>query len=119
MKEGVGMQSYAAIDDEKIKGLCLELQNYVDRMKKIFNDMDSVVDQSKQDWVGANAIEFYGKYDEVQKYYPTIVENMKSYVDEFYSVIQNYQKIDQELSTQLEREQSKLKEGDGNNANNW
>ena len=77
------------INTEKISALCLEIQDYADKIKNILNQIEDVVDNLEPNFQGDGTKEFKNKFENLKEYFPIIYENITSYIDDLKGSLDN------------------------------
>ena len=105
------------INTDKISGLCLEIQDYADKIKNVLNQIESVVDNLDTNFQGDGALEFKNKFLNLREYYPIIYENITSYIDEFNTLTLKYGINDIDVSNLIKNSAEKIINIEGGNNN--
>lgn len=103
------------INTDKISSLCLEIQDYADKMKNVLNQIEDVVDNLDTSFQGDGALEFKNKFLNLKEYYPIIYENITSYIDEFNMLTSKYNNNDIDVSNLVKNNIKKITFEGGNN----
>lgn len=89
------------INTERISALCLEVQDYADKIKNVLSQIEDVYDNLEPHLQGDGVKEFKNKFETLKEYFPIIYDNITSYIDEFNTLSSKYSSNDEELSNKL------------------
>lgn len=96
------------INTDKISSLCLEIQDYADKIKNVLNQIEDVVDNLDTNFQGDGALEFKNKFLNLRDYYPIIYENITSYIDDFNTLVSKYKNNDIDVSNLVKKSTEKI-----------
>lgn len=91
----------SGIEENKINSLCLDIQNYSEKIRNSLNQMSDVMEELKKSFHGEISQEIFEKYEFLKLSYPTIEKNILSYIDEFNKVNHANVKLNEEVATKL------------------
>lgn len=95
------MNNQTGINVESIKKLCLEIQDYSDKIKETLNQIGDAWYGVKPYFEGDGLKEFQSKFSTLENSFETISENISSYIDEFNALTSKYETFDVNLSRQI------------------
>ena len=79
-----------SINDEKIKTLILEIYEYRDKISKILDDAEYLVDSTKNFYDSEDGTKFRTKFNEFSTNFSTFLANIKSYGEDLDVVLSKY-----------------------------
>lgn len=88
----------AGIHEEDLGALSLEILDYVDRISEILERIDSYMDKLPACYKGSSSDKIIERYNSIKSTYPTVKENLKSYSDDFITLINKMREDDTFLS---------------------
>ena len=95
------MNNRIVVNTEGIRKVCLEIQEYSDKIKNVLNQISDVWDEVKITFEGNEKLVFDKKFSDVAGYFDIIYKNFSSYIDEFNQLIFKYEAFDNDLSKQV------------------
>lgn len=95
------MNDQTGINTEAIRKLCLEIQDYSDKIKNILNQIGDSWEEAKPYFDGAGKNEFNNKFSSLEDSFEVIYQNIASYIDDFNNLTSRYKEFDKELSTRI------------------
>ncbi len=89
----------AAINEDDLTSLSLEILDYADRISEIFDKIDSCMEKLPNNYQGQSCTEIINYYKELAAFYPIVKENIRSYSDDFITLIKKMESNDKYLVT--------------------
>jgi len=83
-----------AINRDTLKKLILDIYDYRDKLSKILEDAELVVESTKSFYQTADAEEFRKKFKQLSSNFPIFLENIKSYGEDLEKVLSIYKEND-------------------------
>lgn len=90
------------INEVEIDSITLSLYNYVEKIKAIFNNLDSIVDDTSTNFVGSDGDHFRAKYNLFRDNYQIVYDNITLYADALKKAQMVVTDFDKELSSKVE-----------------
>lgn len=87
------MNYIVGIDKDKLKTLILKIYNYNDKINRILNDAQLLVNDTNQYYKSEDGEYYRKKFNEFLLNKKILLENIKSYGDDLVEVINNFDKI--------------------------
>lgn len=95
------MDNQVGINKDAIQKLCLEIQDYSDKVKIKLNQIGDKWYEAKPYFEGNGVVEFQNKFSKLEDSFETISNNILSYIDDFNTLISKYESLDTSLSKQV------------------
>lgn len=89
----------AFIDEARIKTLCIEIQGYVENIKKSLERVSDLVDDSQSFYQDDTRNVFVSKSNDFRMCHNIILNNMMSYIDDYNYVLSKYRSNDSMMTT--------------------
>lgn len=89
MKENV-----IGINDELLKKLILEIYEYRDKVSKLLEDAEILVDSTNSFYNSNDGVNFRNKFKTFSANFPTFLENIRSYGEDLEYVLSTFKKND-------------------------
>lgn len=102
---------YTGVNTEKVGALCLEIQDHADKIKNVLSQIEDIVDNLEPNLQGDGARDFKNKFETLKEHFPTIYDNITSYIDEFNVLSSKYVNNDEELSSKLKISAERYNDG--------
>lgn len=95
------MEEQIGINTEAIRKLCLDIQDYSDKIKNTLTQISDVWNDAKPSFEGYEKDIFNKKFSDIENYFDIIYENFSSYIDELNLLVSKYKTFDKDLSIQV------------------
>ena len=93
-----------ALNETAVDNIMLDVIEYSNKIKIIFNKIDDLVEQLKAEYVCSSATIFYKQYEELNDNYSVIVNNILSYNNDLMSLKKRYVSTLGDLTQQIKSE---------------
>lgn len=93
------MEVVAGIQETELGALSIEVLDYVERVSDILNRIDSCMEQLPACYQGSPCTKLVNRYQAIQAQYPLLKDNLKSYSDDFITLIKKMRENDKYLSS--------------------
>ena len=90
------MNNDIGINRENLKSLILKIYNYRDKINKILNETETLIEETKQYYISEDGEILRKKFDLLYGSKNIILQNIKSYCDDLNELIKKYDKITNE-----------------------
>lgn len=87
-------ENLVAINSENLKKLILDIYEYRDKMSKILEDAELLVQSSKLYYTSKDGDKFREKFKSFSSTFPMFLSNVRSYGQDLENVLQNYKRND-------------------------
>lgn len=112
------MENQTGINVEAIRKLCLDINDYSDKIRNTLSQVSDTWDDVKPYIKDNGMIELENKYSSLKDSFDVIYNNFASYIDEFNSLTSKYERFDTDLSREVTKDAENLEWKEGQYANN-
>lgn len=92
------------INDDNMTKLCSDIQTYAEKIQELLNQSYDELENVNFCLKGTGSFEYNNKIADLKMSIKNIVNNLKTYVDDYNQVVQNYISNDQDIAKQTKRE---------------
>ena len=93
--------NHSAINTDKVQILRRDFLDYLERLNKIFNDIEEEMNVIESNIEGEGKSEIVQKFMKIKEQFPKIKKNILSYADDLVLVVKSYEKQDIEMSRKI------------------
>jgi len=90
--------SFRGINANGLKNLSISMLEFEEDFNKIFTEVTNVVNKINSNLAGDVSTSFNESFKELSQNFPVVSNSMKTYSDDFITVIRNYEKQDMSQS---------------------
>lgn len=93
----------SGINEVGLDNLAMEIVDYADKINKIFNQLQLLVDQTSSCFIAPEGEQFRKKFSEQAEHYSMINQNILSYASDFVKVKDLYQRKTIDIADQVSK----------------
>ena len=97
------MEDIRGINESKIDLLVIELSDYADKINKIFNDTDDIMQKVKSSYNSNSALAFLSSYNNLSSNYHTINQNIIGYAKDLVNIKKIYKAKTQTIADDINK----------------
>lgn len=105
----MGKSDNTAINEAKIDNCVIELTNYVEKLKKVFINLDEAINSTSNYYQTEEGIKLRNKFSIFKDNFDITVNNMISYIDELKAVKREFNMLNDQLSVDILKNANDLK----------
>lgn len=113
------MNKIVGIDKEKLKKIILNIYEYRDKINTIFNDVEYLIDETKQYYDSDDGDYFRQKLSQLCSNRSVVLSNIKSYCEDLEKVIHNFEKNEDSIVTNFKGYSKELDNQSNNSYSNF
>lgn len=97
----MGVDKIIAINEKEIDRLILDINDYAIKMKRLFNEIESVVDETASYYECSIATKYRNNFNVFKQNFPTMVNNLLTYKTDMHNLKFKFSKQEGVLSDVL------------------
>ena len=97
----MALKDISGINEDAIDKLVLDIFGYVERINQTLKNIDSLVNETSQFYVGESGNKFRNRFNELRANFPIVNQNLLSYTDDLIKVKSGLKNFSSELSIEI------------------